>query len=505
MKRTHSLKWIFLTCLIIFNQSCTDLDEDIYSQVTEENFLQSDEEFSSVLGAAYSRLYDYAGSGTLLPLQEVTSDEMIVPIRGGSDWEDGGVWRGLKEHTYTFENDRVTGGWNFCFGGVNDCNRLIYQFEQSNSNSADQFIAELKVLRALFYWWLLDLYGNVPIVTQFDVPTGFLPSMSSREEVYSFVEDELSSNMEKLSKAVDASTYGRMNYYTAQAILAKLYLNAEVYTGKPQWEKAAAACDIIINSENYNLTPNFFDNFTTNNSNSTEFIFAIPYDKIYATGFVIPFMTLHYGSQDTYNLTAQPWNGFCTVQEFYESFEDNDVRKNSFLVGPQFKSNGEPVTDPAFEPTDPDGPQVNYTPELPGGFRTIRQAGARIGKWEIEMGSTGNLSNDFAIFRYADILLMKAEALFRQGDTGGEALRLVNLVRERAGVEPFSVLTEEDLLAERGRELFSEVYRRQDLIRFGKYNDAWQFKPVSPPHVKIFPIPRAQLDANPNLNQNPGY
>ncbi|MDQ3534126.1 MAG: RagB/SusD family nutrient uptake outer membrane protein, partial [Bacteroidota bacterium] len=463
---------------------------------------------------AYTHLYSYGGNGTIFPLQEVTTDEMVVPTRG-NDWEDGGNWRRLHTQTYTVEDDRVVGGWNFVFGGVNNCNRLIFQFEELGTPEAEAFIAELKVLRALFYYWGMDMYGNIPIVDRFDVEPGFLPTTKSRQEVYNFVESEILANIDVLPRETGVSTYGRINYYVAQTILAKLYLNSEVYIGTPQWEKANAACDVIINSGAYGLTTGYFENFITQNRGSREFIFAIPYDEVFATGFNLPMITLHYGSQQTYNLTAQPWNGFCSLQEFYESFEDNDIRKNSFIVGPQFTAGGEPVMDPGYEapnaddpgrPVDPDGPHLNFTPEINELFpRAIRQAGARIGKWEFAIGATPDLSNDFAIFRYADVLMMKAEALWRMNPGNTEALGLVNEIRERAGVDPFDALSAENILAERGREFFSEVHRRTDLIRFGRYNDPWWEKPQTPPHVNIFPVPRAQRDANPNLRQNPGY
>lgn len=498
---------IFLVGLFIvaFSQSCTDLEEEIYSEVTPERFFQSEAEFVSALGNAYTRLSGYA-TGDVFSLQEVTTDEIVVPTRG-QDWDDGGHWRRLHRHEYIFEDPVIGGGWNFCYGGINTCNRLIFQFNDLGVEGADKFIAELKVLRALFYYWLLDLYGNVPIVTEFDVPADFAPENSSRQEVYDFVEQEVLENMDQLTDEVGGSAYGRVNYYTAQAILARLYLNAEVYTGTPQWAKAVAATDAIINAEKFSLAPDYFDNFETNNENSPEFIFAIPYDEVFFQGFVLPMQTLHYLSAETYNLQAQPWNGFCSLQEFYESYEDDDVRKESFIVGPQFSSTGERLIDNGAEPSDPDGPPLTYTPEINElAPQAWRQAGARIGKWEFAMGSTMNLSNDRAVFRYGEILLIKAEALFRQGDTGGEALRLVNLLRERAGVDPFTALTDENILAERGREMFAEHTRRSDLIRFGRYNDAWQFKPADPsPHLRIFPIPRGQLDANKNLVQNPGY
>ena len=173
-------------------------------------------------------------------------------------------------------------------------------------------------------------------------------------------------------------------------------------------------------------------------------------------------------------------------------------------MGPQFTSAGDPVIDDAAESDDPDGSQLNFTPEIFSLTRALRQQGARIGKFEFRQGHLANLSNDFPVFRYADVLLMKAEAEFRLGNSA-VALSLVNQVRARAGVAPFTSLTADNLLAERGREMFAEGWRRSDLIRFGKYNDAWWEKPVSSSTVNLFPIPLPQIDANPNLTQNPGY
>jgi len=204
------------------------------------------------------------------------------------------------------------------------------------------------------------------------------------------------------------------------------------------------------------------------------------------------------------------------LEEFYNSYDDTDVRKGkwgdqktrgNFIAGPQYFSNGkDQLMDSGAEDADPDGPGVVFTPEINEHFpNALRQAGVRIGKYEFKNGGRPDLSNDFPIFRYGDVVLMKAEALWRQDAGSAEALALVNQIRERAGVASLGALTAEDLLAERGREMFYENHRRTDLIRFGRYNDAWDFKPASDPSKNIFPIPRAALDANPNLAQNPGY
>jgi hypothetical protein len=503
---------------VFFSQSCTDLDERVYSDLTDQNFPTTEAEFISALGATYTSLYGWGNHNSIFSLQEVSSDEAMIPQRG-SDWFDGGVWLRVHRHQYTPSEEAVNNGWNFLFAGVNNCNRVIALFEtlleegKVDPDQANTFLAEVKVLRALFYYWLLDAYGNVPIVSDFADPNPN-PETKSRTEVFNFIESELLTNIPNLTKTKDGSTYARVNFYTGQALLAKLYLNAEVYTGTARWADAADAADQVINSGVYNLEGDYFANFNRNNSGSQENIFVIPYDRNLAQGFNLPATTLHYSSQETFSLTFQPWNGYCTLQEFYDSYENNDLRKgvpgnqkvrSNFHAGPQYKADGTTrITDSSAD--DPDGPEVNFTPEVnmlePSAYR---QAGARVGKFEFALGATENLDNDFPILRYADVLLMKAEALWRQNPGSGEALALVNQVRDRSDATPLGSLTADDLLAERGREMFYEGWRRQDLIRFGKYGAPWFEKPASEECKELFPIPANQIQANPNLDQNPCY
>jgi starch-binding outer membrane protein, SusD/RagB family len=536
-----------------FSQSCTKLDEKLYSEVTPSNFFQSDAEFVSALGAAYTQLGGYA-SGDVNNLQEVTTDEMVVPTRG-SDWDDGGNWRRLHLHSWKFEDNAVSSAWDFCFSGVNTANRLVYQFTtlaasgQVAQSVADAYIAELTTLRGFFYWQLVDLYGNVPLVTDF-ANAEATPPTKTRLEVYNFIVGDLETAVPLLSKSVNVTTYGRMNYYAGKTILAKLYLNAGVYTSTAQWDKVIAACDEVINSGKYSLESNYFANFNVNNSASGEFIFAIPYDQIFFTGFNMSMSTLHYGSQFTYNVTSQPWNGFCTLEQFYKSYDATDIRRGdvgalttpaskrgNFLAGYQFKNGGGLVIDDGADGADPDGKPLNFgnigstagqINEL--GPAAWRQSGVRIGKWEFAIGGTSEMSNDFAVFRYADVLLMKAEALWRKSNspTDAAALALVNQIRTRAGLTDLTsldgkpsfdlagpVVAGGELFNEMGREMFAEHNRRQDLIRWGFWNsnDKWviPFHNVgdvlntSGNYLKLFPVPKAKLAANPNLVQNPGY
>ena len=510
------LKFAFIGLfLMTVNQSCTDLEEELFSEIRTEDFYQSDEEFISALGAAYTSLYFYMNHNTYLSAQEVSSDEIMIPQRG-ADWFDGGVWLRCHRHEFTPDEGYLNNMWNNLYGGINTCNRLIFQFNAlPESAGAAPFIAELRTLRALFYYYLLDTFGNVPIIDKFDVDPGFQPETRPRAEVYNFVESELTAAAQNLSKSVDGSTYARMQFYVAQAILSKLYLNAEVYTGQPQWQKAIDAADEVINSGNYALENDYFVNFNTNNSSSTENIFVIPYDEVFAGGFNLAQMTLHYLSQQTFRLTAQPWNGYCTISEFYNSYEDEDGRKGvygdatvrgNFIAGPQFAADGTPLIDEAAN--DPDGPPLVFEPDVNEHFPNAhRQAGARVGKYQFGAGSTPNLNNDAVVFRYADILLTKAEAMWRMNPGSEEALEMVNMIRRRAGgIDEFDSLDADNLLAERGREMFYEGVRRQDLIRFGRFaSGRWDFKDPADEKFNLFPIPRPQLDVNPNLDQNPGY
>lgn len=520
MKKYFLITIMILAIIVPMNQSCTNLDEEVFAELTQESFPKSPEQIIALVGAAYTSLYNFGSHNSFVSANTIAGDEMMIPQRG-SDWFDGGQWLRMHRHEYNANEESFNNGWNTLYGGIANCNRIIATLEdlvssgQTDASVAAAFVGELKALRALFYYWLLDMYGNVPVVTGFaDAPAN--PSTMDRADVYAFVRDELIAASADLPQENSSATYGRMNYYAAQALLAKLYLNAEVYSGTSAWTECIAACDNIINSgAGFALEADYFTNFNENNGSSLETIFAIPFDADKAKGFNWPQMTLHYQSQKTFNMAEQPWNGYCSLQEFYNSYDDTDLRKGeygnaavrgNFIAGPQFAANGDRLED-TQDDGDPDGLPITFTPEInEHSPNCYRQAGVRVGKFEYVNGNTRDMSNDFPILRYGDILLTKAEAIYRNGGSASEALMLVNMVRQRAGVPDFTDLNDDNLLAERGRELFYENWRRGDLIRFGKYNDEWDFKPVDPSdHVNIFPIPSNQINANPNLTQNAGY
>ncbi|HLR25250.1 MAG TPA: RagB/SusD family nutrient uptake outer membrane protein [Fodinibius sp.] len=547
IKNLNGFLKISLLVLFTFVVSCTDLTENINNEITPENFFQTDEEIISALGDAYSPLTSYGSHGGQTALAEVTSDEIVITQKG-ADWGDGGIWIRLHRQKFTPSEDEINNAWNNFFSGIANTNRLIFQFKNAVESSAnisqeeiDPFIAELRGLRAFYYYLVLDNFGNAPIVTSFeqDITETEQPSpdlKEGRQKLFNFVESELLDVLDLLNTDVDA-TIGRVNKWVVHMTLAKLYLNAEVYTKTSRWGDVVTHTNAIIDSQNYELMDNYADNFTVNNTGSPEHIFTIPFDEVFRTGFGLPAQTMHLSSQPAFNFGFQPNNGVQTMTDFYESYIDPeqnpgpqgevigldpqgstisgtvDDRLDNFLVGPLLDLEGNQISDPGASSSDPNGPPITHTPYInelePDGWR---QAGARIAKYEMEIGlSSNNMNNDMIIFRYADVLMMKAEALWRLNGSDPEALELVNRIRERANVEPFNTLDADKILAERGREFFYEMMRRQDLIRFegktGKtrFNDAWWEKGTSEPFRNVFPIPQNQLEANPNLKQNPGY
>jgi hypothetical protein len=555
MKKSRYLFRVIMILLGVgaFSQACTKLDETLYSEVTPANFFKTDAEFVAALGSAYTQLGGYA-TGDINEVQEMTTDEVVVPTRG-SDWDDGGTQRRLHLHSWGIEDGFMNGPWDFCFAGVSTTNRLIYQFTtlsdqgQVNAEVAAAYIAELTTLRSFFYWQLIDLYGNVPYDNDFAHAQAAPPTVA-RATVYSNIIADLEPAVALLTKNVDGTTYGRMNYWAGKFLLAKLYLNAQVYSGTVNWDGVISACDEIINSGKYSLESNYFANFNVNNSGSKEFIFAIPYDQIFFHGFTMDMATLHYTSQYTYNLTGQPWNGYCTLEKFYNSYEATDLRRGdigtlagpatnrgNFLAGYQYKLGGGLCIDDGADGADPDGKPLNFgnmgdsiggvpVPQINElGPQAWRQSGVRIGKWEFQIGATSDMSNDYSVFRYADVLLMKAEALWRKSSsaTDAGALALVNQVRERAGLTDLTSLDGAlsfdlaggsvpggEFFNERGREMVYEHSRRQDLVRFGLWDQVnkWVLphhnttdvvNAKTGPYLTLYPIPSIKRSANSNL------
>lgn len=508
-------------CALMFPfQSCTDLEPDVFSDLTPANFPVNEGEVVSSYLSAYTRLYPFQNHNSYMSMQQVASDETMIPQRG-SDWFDGGLWLRAHRHESTADDGVFNNAWIFLYQGALQCNSVIALLKTTDlvpEAERNQFIAELRSLRAYWYFQLADSYGDVPLVTDESDPSITEPTATPRADVFNFVVSELNAAAPDLSRSTDTDTYGKINFWANRALLSRVLLNAEVHTGSAQWAAAEAAADEVINGGQYSLTSDYFENFDPDNDNAfnstSENMWVIPYDApSVAGGFNLVQMTLHYGSQQTFNTVDQPWNGYCTLQEFYDSYDDDDLRKGvsgnqqirgNFLAGPQFASDGvTPIIDAQAD--DPGGPELVFTPEINAHFPNAhRQAGARVFKYGFENGTVNSIRNDFPIIRYAEVLMNKAEAMRNQGSAGSSMF--VNMVRTRAGLDDVGDnMTDDEFLAERGREFFFEATRRQDLIRFGAYTSPWAFKDQSSDTDELFPIPLAQLNANSNLMQNAGY
>lgn len=533
-----------LVCILLLSLfctvSCTKLKDTSYNRIIENQFQPSEQDLDAVIGAAYvpwRKLFNLWQS--YFWAQELSGDELLIPKRPWG-WVDDGGYRRFHYHKWTSEDAIPVNCWTRTYEGINTCNRIIYQIDSGRivlTQGKESILAELKVLRASYYYVLCDMFGNVPIVTDFNVPEGYLPKQHTRKEVYDFIVKEITDNISLLSDKNDKATYGRFNQWAARTLLAKMYLNAGVYTGTPEWNKCLEQCNAVVNSELYGLEADQKNVFITNNENSKEIIFPLPFDETYVTdwnAFDHHMQTLPQECQATYNLQSSPWGGICAVPQFINTFDQDDSRfKDNWIKGQQYASGGEPLVVQNGRYKDSLLILVNAVPAIDNSEAVH---GYRLGKFEIKVGATNRLSNDFPLFRYADVLLMQAECLLRTG-RAGEAAAVVTRVRERCfldnpgkatvtgadllkgssynyGLRDIHATSYEGgadiqygrLLDELGWEFFEECHRRQDLIRFNVFSrKSWLSHSPSGDFRKLFPIPQQELNKNSNLKQNTGY
>lgn len=507
-----------MAALALAFSACTNLDEELADRITTDAVDPSNygvgnknnvnkAQPNDGLQSAFTRILDGTSTnGGFFAIQEGGTDEAVITQKGG-DWYDGGLYIRMHEHDFTPQTWAINDLWNQAYGGIFQCNNLL------DGDLNDAQTAQLRTLRAYFYWRLMDVFGKIPIVT---IPNQGA-DQSTRAEAYAFIETELLAAIPDLPDG--KQEYGRFNQAGAYALLSRMYLNSGVYlgSGNAQYQKAIDAADMVINSGLYTLYPDYAAVFAPDNVENPEHIFVAPFDEATATGETIAQMTLHYPSQLTWKLQDQPWNGFATLEDFYNSYDASDVRREAnFIVGPQFDASGElQLLDLAYDKADPDGAPLNYTPFINELYpNSSRQGGARFGKFAFKLNQKNDMDNDYPILRYGEVLLNKAEAVARLGGNdynNATTLALVNQIRQRAGVADFASMTSGDMLAERGRELFMESHRRTDLIRFGVYGNAWWEKEVDPKADvhKIMAIPIEQILATSStshpLAQNPGY
>lgn len=489
--------------LIFINSSCTNLDEEVYSKIPMDGFIANEEALLMYAGRAYTKLQKYPEEQQLWSLTENASDELVIPARDNGEWDEQGRWRQIQTHQIDPSNKILRQSWEFVFGGITACNEIIQETEESSINfeGKDKILAEIKILRAFFYYWAMDAWGNIPFTTDFRDKSE--PMQKDRAFIFSFIEQEIKDNIEYLEDIPTTKNYGRVTQGMANMLLAKLYMNSKEWTGTERWQDAIDACDKIISTGNYQIEDDFFTNFKVENQKSKENIFVIPYDKILTKErFYWYTLSLSDDSRTTFDFKGNMWDGFVCQPDFFKKFDEADKRRDSFLYGQQYDKQGSPIII--------NGESFIYTPEIAVYTSRKKWEGARICKYEYQtdlLFDETDMENDFVLFRYADVLYTKMEALWRKNGVVGSFLNDTQLqkIRTRAGMPVYTEadITSQELLDELGREFAWEGHRRQDLIRFGVWGKAWWSKPATDANKKLFPIPQTALETNSNLTQNP--
>jgi hypothetical protein len=516
--RRVTLGALLLVPALTLIQACTNLTEVPKDALTPDNAFKTDLEIVAGVASVYANL-----RGVLwgyYNLSELSTDEQLVPTRG-NDWYDNGRWLEIHRQQWTENSgsalDDINGTWNNLFAGVAKANLMIEVMNKSSSASKAQTIAELRTLRAWNYYMLMDFFGGVPLVTTTEVGAN---ARVSRDSIFRFVEAELKAATPDLPATWPAAYRGRVTKGAADAILASLYLNAEVWNGTlttssftkgpARWTDAIAAADRVINSGTYSLATDWKKNFTIDNHDSPEHIFYISESSAPGLGMSIAMRGLHYNM-----LAPEPWNGFAMIADTYRKFNPNDDRSSVILVGQQFSYN----TGAAVK--DRQGNPLIFTVDIADATKAAENEGPRVEKFPPLPGASNGDShpNNYPFFRLAEMYLIKAEALNESGNPGAAVAQL-NLIRNRHFATPNPVTAtsqaavRQAIVDERLFEFAGEAKRRQDLIRNGTYTAAHKMCSANIPictkdareiYRILFPIPATQRQSNPLLTQNPGY
>ena len=555
-------RFLFLLLAGLSMTSCLDehpkdlLDEDaIYGSASDiyinavaslYNYIGGANESEGIQGTCRG-IYDY---------NTLTTDEAMIPIRGG-DWYDGGLWNAMYQHRWTADDQSLYDTWKYIYKVIVLANKSLDIISNKSgllsAGQQQEYRAEVRAIRALFYYYAMDMFGRVPLTLSGDeqLYSSLFQGQNNRSSIFHFVFQELQQVLPYLPDQhsnKEGNYYGRITQPVVNFLLAKLALNAEIYmyddwtqgyANRPKgsdihfsvpavsdaslhsggevkaksskelnaWETCIYYCNQLA-AEGYVLETDDAFNFSTHNETSKENIFTIPMDKnIYTNQFHYLFRSYHYTHGGALGWGSE--NGTCATistmkaNRYGESDEDTRCRMN-FVAGvvkvdghELLMDNGKPLEYQPFEVAQ------NLT-----NSKYIKTAGARMAKYEVDRTSymDGKLqSNDIVLFRYADVLLMKAEAKVRNGENGDEEL---NMIRSRVGM-PHRKATLDNILEERLLELVWEGWRRQDLIRFGKFTEAYDLRtPLqgeSSSYTTVFPIPQKCIDLNKELEQNKGY
>jgi SusD family. len=536
------------------------LDEHPKDQLDEDAIYGS---ASDIYINGVASLYNYIGGanesegiqGTCRGIYDyntLTTDEAMIPIRGG-DWYDGGLWNAMYQHRWSADDQSLYDTWKYLYKVIVLANKSLDIISNKSAllsaAQQEEYRAEIRAIRAMFYYYAMDMFGRVPLVLSSaeQLHSSLFQGQTDRSSIFQFVFQELQQVLPSLPDQhsnKEGNYYGRITQPVVNFLLAKLALNAEIYmyddwtqgyASRPKgsdihfsvpasdaslcngdkvdcrklnaWETCIYYCDKLA-EEGYVLESDDSFNFSTHNETSKENIFTIPMDKnIYTNQFHYLFRSYHYTHGGVLGWGSE--NGTCatisTMKANHYGEADEDARcKMNFVAGvvkvdghELLMDNGKPLEYQPFEVAQ------NLT-----NSKFVKTAGARMAKYEVDRTSymDGKLqSNDIVLFRYADALLMKAEAKVRNGENGDEEL---NRIRARVGM-PYRKATLDNILEERLLELVWEGWRRQDLIRFGKFTGAYDLRtPLqgeSSGYTTVFPIPQKCIDLNSELVQNKGY
>lgn len=556
--------------------SCS-LDETPRSKFSEEEAFSTPKlvyvnTVANVYSSIGNGLYGSDG-GSVHTFQEFSSDASMIPGRQG-DWVDGGAWQNIFLHNFESSVSKYNDVWNNLYRVIGLANSSIDRLNKylgEHPEYAD-YVYELRALRAVYYYYVMDLFGQVPLVVSSEVSANEV-EQSNRSDVFKFVTSELAECIPHLSDSKsqnEGEYYGRITKAVAYMCMAKCAINAPVYTiddttptsysafvgtdksGKATaseeqgktvsemgkninitldgetrnaWETAAYCADQIA-SLGYRLQPSYADNFIVANQNSVENIWTRPNDCVnYKIEDYNIVRTLHYNHGGA--IGYQGWNGACSSKQqmlvygYGTANPDPRLKLNFYTDKDYMEETGKAVEDGATDkPLEymPLAVKVDFT--AADDPHAMKCSGARMKKYEFDKSTTQQYSfnNDLVIWRYADALLLKAEAEYRMGNKA-EALTIVNEVRARVAATPRTELTLNDILDERMLELAWEGVRRPDQIRFCTFTEptADRFKGVThnasagdynddtQGYTMVYPIPYAVLNLNKKLDQNPGY
>jgi|SRR6218665_70578 len=519
--KNFNIKLIGAAFMLLLLSSClNDLDTEPKVELSLENLLAKD---PNAVQGLLSKMYGTfaltgpSGSGSsdiegadkgetgflrgIVNLQDFTADGMK------NRWGDDGLDQLTTTSSWDENNKFFRYLYDRVYYTVPNCSNIIKALNTIDVPNKEQYISELRFLRALAYYYMIDCFGKGVLVTEADLGTTVPKPQATRQELFDFVESELLAIEPTMPQTND---YGRANKAVVRMLLAKLYLNAEVYTNTPRYDEAADYISKVINEGGYSLEPSFVSMFSADNNNSKEVIFPLIADPFVSQSFANTTYLINGSlSSDTmtvsdYGMTGTGWGGHRATKAWYGLFASsaaglqasNDDRAKLFWT-----------TGHTYEMEDYKL-WINGFPSTK--FRNTNYIGSTT--------ATAFANTDFPLYRLADAYLMYAECALRgaAGANAGQALGYVNDVRRRSHATEITAgdLTLDFILDERGRELNMEGHRRTDLIRYNKFSGSsyiWPWKggvkagTSIPDTYKLFPIPLTALQANTNLTQNPGY